>query len=106
MARQKPNKTLKPPHKQIEEQDKQSNTYPLTNITPQSATARKKTTDTIKQSENPQTKQFRTPIKAIFVNKDSISKHMDKLEREKEIKRQEEALYQNDDESLQPVEKF
>jgi hypothetical protein len=106
MARQKPNKTSKPPHKRIEEQDKQSNTDPLTNITPQSATARKKTTDTIEQSENPQTKQCRTPIQAIFVNNDSILKHMDKLEREKELKRQEEALYQNDDESLQTVDKF
>jgi hypothetical protein len=33
-------------------------------------------------------------------------KHMEKLEREKELKRQEEALYQNDDKSLQTVDKF
>jgi hypothetical protein len=88
MARQNPNKKSKPP-----QQDKQSNTDPFTNVTPRSATARKKTTDTIEQSENPQTKQFRTPIQAIFVNRDSIEKYMDKLEREKELKRQEEALY-------------
>jgi hypothetical protein len=31
---------------------------------------------------------------------------MDKLEREKELKRQEEALYQDDDESLRTVDKF
>jgi hypothetical protein len=90
MARQKPNKTSKPPNKRIEEQDKQPNTDPLTNTTPQSATARKKTTDTIEQSENPQTKPYRTPIQAIYVNKDSIMNHMDKLERKKELKRQEE----------------
>jgi hypothetical protein len=101
LARQKPNKTSKPP-----QQDKQSNTDPLTNITPQSATARKKTTDTIEQSENPQTKQFCTPIQAIFVNRDSIEKHMDKVEHEKELKRQEEALYQNDVESLRTMDKF
>jgi hypothetical protein len=106
MARQKPNKTSKPPNKRIEEQDKQPNTDPLTNITPQSATARKKTTDTIGQSENPQTKPYRTPIQAIYVNNDSILNHMDKLEREKELKRQEEALYQDDDESLRTVDKF
>jgi hypothetical protein len=100
MARQKPNKTSKPP-----QQDKQSNTDHLTNITPQSTTARKKTTDTIEQSENPQAKQFRTPIQAIFVNRDSIEKHMDKLEREKELKRQQEALYQNDNKSLRTMDK-
>jgi hypothetical protein len=61
MGRQKPNKTSKSTNKQIEEQDKQPNTYPLTNITPQSATARKKTTDTIEQSENPQTKPYHMP---------------------------------------------
>jgi hypothetical protein len=33
-------------------------------------------------------------------------KHMDKIEREKELKRQEEALYQDDDESLRTVDKF
>jgi hypothetical protein len=33
-------------------------------------------------------------------------KHIDKLEREKELKRQEEALYQDLDESLQTVDKF
>jgi hypothetical protein len=32
--------------------------------------------------------------------------HLDKLEREKELKRQEEALYQDDDESLRTVDKF
>jgi hypothetical protein len=106
VARQKPNKTSKPPHKQTEEQDKQPNTDPSTNITPQSATARKKTTGTIEQSENPQPKQFRTPIQAIYVNNDSILKHIDKLEREKELKRQEEALYQDNDESLRTVDKF
>jgi hypothetical protein len=106
MARQKPNKTSKPPHKQTEEQDKQPNTDPSTNITPQIATARKKITGTIEQSENPQTKPFRTPIQAIFVNNDSIMKHLDKLKREKELKRQEEALYQEDDESLRTVDKF
>jgi hypothetical protein len=87
MARQKPNKTSKTPHKQTEEQDKQHNTDPSTNITPQTATARKKTTGTIEQSNNPQTKPFRTPIQAMYVNNDSIMKHMEKLEREKELKR-------------------
>jgi hypothetical protein len=106
MARQKPNKTSKPPKKLIEEQDKQPNTDPLTNITPQYATAHKKTTDTMEQSENPQTKPYRTPIQAIYVNKESIMNHMDKLEPEKELKRQEEALYQDDDESLLTVDKF
>jgi hypothetical protein len=101
MGRQNPNKTSKPP-----QQDRRSNTDPLTNITPQSATARKKTTDTIEQSENPQTKQFRTPIQAIFVNRDSIEKHMDKLEREKELKRKEESLYQKDDAYLRTMDKF
>jgi hypothetical protein len=106
MARQKPNKTSKPPNKRIEEQDKQLNTDALTNITPQSATARKKTTDTIEQSENPQTKPYRTPIQAIYVNKESIMNHMDKLERKKELKKQEEFLYQDDEESLRTVNKF
>jgi hypothetical protein len=89
MARQKPNKTSKPPNKRIEEQeeqDKQPNTDPLTNITPQSATARKKTTDTIEQSENQHTKLYRTPIQDIYASKDSIMNHMDKLKRDKELK--------------------
>jgi hypothetical protein len=106
MARQKPNKTSKPPHKQTEEQDKQHNTDTSSNITPQTATARKKTTGPIEQSENPQTKLFRTPVQAIYVNNDSIMKHMEKLEREKELKRKEETLYQDDDESLRAVKKF
>jgi hypothetical protein len=106
MARQKPNTTSKPPHKQTEEQDKQPTTDPSTNITLQTATARKKTTGTIEQSENTQKKPFHTPIQAIYVNNDSIMKHMEKLEREKELKRQEEALYQDDDESLRTVDKF
>jgi hypothetical protein len=79
MGRQKPNKTSKSPNKQIEEQEKQPNTDPLTNITPQSATARKKTTDTMEQSENPQTKSYRTPIQDIYASKDSILNHMDKI---------------------------
>jgi hypothetical protein len=100
MARQKPTKTLKPPHKQTEEQDKQPNIDPSTYITPQSAKARKKTTGTIEQSENPQTKTFRTPTHAIFKNNDTLLRHLDNLERERELKRQEEAMYQDDDESL------
>jgi hypothetical protein len=32
--------------------------------------------------------------------------HFDKLKREEELKRQEEALYQDDEESLQTVDKF
>jgi hypothetical protein len=63
MARQKPNKTSKPQHERIEEQDKQHNTDPLTNITPQSATARKKTTDTIEQSKNPPKKPILPPYR-------------------------------------------
>jgi hypothetical protein len=106
MARQKPNKTSKPPHKQTEEQDKQPYTDPSTNITPQSAKARKKTTETIEQSENPKTKTFRTPTLDIFENNDTLLTHIDKLERERELKRQEKALYQDDDESLQTVDKF
>jgi hypothetical protein len=106
MARQKPNKISKPPHKQTEEQDKQPNTDPSTNITPQSAKARKKTTGTIEQSENPQTKTSCTPTQAIFVNNDPTLTHFDKLECEEELKRQEEALYQDDDESLRTVDKF
>jgi hypothetical protein len=106
MGGQKPNITLKSPNKRIEEQDKQPNTDPLTNITPPSATARKKKTDTIKQSENPQTKPYRTPIQEIYASKESILNHMDKIEHERELKRQEEALYQDDDESLRTVEKF
>jgi hypothetical protein len=106
MVRQKPNKTSKPPHKQTEEQDKQPNTDPSTKITPQSAKARKKTTGTIEQSENPQTKTLRTPTQAIFVNNDPTLTHFDKLEREEELKRQEESPYQDDDESLQTVDKF
>jgi hypothetical protein len=100
MSRQKPNKTSKPPHKQTEEQDKQPSTDPSTNITPQSAKARKKTTGNIEQSENPQTKTFRTPTQSIFVNNDPTLTHFDKLEREEELKRQEESLYKEDDESL------
>jgi hypothetical protein len=93
MGRQKPNKTSKSPNKRIEEQEKQPNTDTLTNITPQSAIARKKTTNTIGQSENPQTKPYRTPIQDIYASKESILNHMDKIERERELKRQEEALY-------------
>jgi hypothetical protein len=59
MGRQKPSKPSKLPNKQIEEQYKQPNNDPSTNIIPQSATARKKNTDTIEQSENPQTKPYR-----------------------------------------------
>jgi hypothetical protein len=92
MARQKPNKTSKSPNKRIGEQEKQPNTEPLTNISPQSATARKKTTDTIEQSENPQTKPYHTLIQDIYASKESILNHMDKIERERELKRQEEAL--------------
>jgi hypothetical protein len=104
MGRQKPNKTLKSPNKRIEEQDKQPNNDPSTNITPQSTTARKNTTDTIEQSENPQTKPYRTPIQDIYARKESILNHMDKINYERELKRQ--ALYQDDDESLRTVDKF
>jgi hypothetical protein len=61
MGRQKPNKTSKSPNKRIEEQDKQPNTDPLANITPQFATARKKTTDTIEQSEKSPQKTISHP---------------------------------------------
>jgi hypothetical protein len=69
MGRQKPKKTSKSPNKRIEEQDKQPINDPSTNITPQSTTARKSTTDIIKQSENPQTKPYRTPIQDIYASK-------------------------------------
>jgi hypothetical protein len=95
---------LKSPNKRTEEQDKQTNTDPLTNITPQSATARKNTTYTIEQSENLQTKPYRTPIQEIYASKESIQNHMDKIERERELKGQ--SLYQDDDESLRTVDKF
>jgi hypothetical protein len=85
---------------------KQPNTDPSTNIAPQSVKARKKTTGTIKQSKNPQTKTFRTSTHAIFVNNDPTLTHFDKLEREDELKRQEESLHQDDDESLRAVDKF
>jgi hypothetical protein len=104
MGRKKPNKPSKSPNKQIEEQDKQANNDLSTNITPQSATARKNTTDTIEKSENPQTKPYRTLIQDIYASKESILNHMDKLNRERKLKGQ--ALYQDDDESLQTMDKF
>jgi flagellar biosynthesis/type III secretory pathway chaperone len=60
----------------------------------------------VDSSENPQTKPYRTPIQEIYASKESILNHMDKIERERELKRQEEALYQDDDESLRTVDKF
>jgi hypothetical protein len=63
MARQKPNKTSRPPHKQTEEQNKQPNTDPSTSITPQSATARKKTTGTIEQSKILKQNNFAPPYR-------------------------------------------
>jgi hypothetical protein len=106
MGRQKPNKPSKSPNKRIEEQDKQPNNDPSTNITSQSTTARKNTTDTIEQSENPQTKPYRThtPIQDIYANNESMLHHMDKIDRERKLKGQ--ALYQDDDESLRTVDKF
>jgi hypothetical protein len=106
MGRQNPNKPSKSPNKRIEEQDKQPNNDPSTNITPQSATARKNTTDTIEQSENPQTKPYRThtPIQDIYASNESMLNHMDKLDRERKLKGK--ALYQDDDESLQTMDKF
>jgi hypothetical protein len=104
MGRENPNKTLKSPNKRIEEQDKQPNNDPSTNITPQSATARKNTTDTIEQSENPQTKPYRTPIQDIYESKESILNHMYKINRERKLKGQ--ALYQDDDKLLRTMDKF
>jgi hypothetical protein len=106
MGRQKPNKPSKPQNKLIEEQDKQPNNDPSTNIIPQSATARKNTTDTIEQSENPQTKPYRahTPIQDIYARNESMLHHMDKIDRERKLKGQ--ALYQDDDESLRTMDKF
>jgi hypothetical protein len=106
MGRQTPpNKPSKSPNKRIEEQDKQPNNDPSTNITPQPATARKNTTDTIKQSENPQTKPYRahTPIQDIYASNESMLHHMDKIDRERKLKGQ--ALYLDDDESLRTMEK-
>jgi hypothetical protein len=106
MGRQKPNKPSKSPNKRIEEQDKQPNNDPSTNITPQYATSRKNTTDTIKQSENLQTKPYRahTPIQDIYTSNESMLHHMDKIDRERKLKGQ--ALYQDDDESLRKMDKF
>jgi hypothetical protein len=84
MGRQKPNKPSKSPKEKIEEQDKQD---PSTNITPQPATARKNKTET-EQSENPQTKPYRThtPIQDIYANDASMLHHMDKLDRDRKLK--------------------
>jgi hypothetical protein len=106
MGIQSPNKPLKSLNKRIEEQDKQPKNDPTTNITPQPATARKNTTDTFEQSENPQTKPYRahTPIQDIYAKDASMLHHMDKLDRERKLKGQ--ALYRDEDESIRTMDKF
>jgi hypothetical protein len=94
MGNTKPNKPSKSPNKRIEEEDTQD---PSINVTPQPATARKDTTET-EQSENPQTKSYRTntQIKDIYKKDASMTKHMDKLERARKLKGLQ-ALYRDDD---------
>jgi hypothetical protein len=58
MARQKPNKTSKPP-----QQDTQSNTDPLTNITPQSATAPRKQQTPSNNRKIPKQNNFAPPYR-------------------------------------------
>jgi hypothetical protein len=102
MGRTKPNKPSKSPNKRIEEQDEQD---PSINVTPQTAPARKNTTET-EQSENPQTKSYRanTQIQDICKNDASMINHMDKMDREIKLRGQH-ALYR-DDYSLQTMDKI
>jgi hypothetical protein len=78
MARSKPNKTFKSPHKQqIEEQNKQDKTDTTTNFTPHATKTSKRTTGTEERSETSnitQKKYIRNPEIIPYYEGDSLDR--------------------------------
>jgi hypothetical protein len=77
MARSKPNKPFKSPHKhQIEEQNKQEKTDTTTNVTPHATKTSKRTTGTDERSEKrniTQKKYIRNPENIPYYKGDSLN---------------------------------
>jgi hypothetical protein len=85
MARSKPNKPLKSPHKQqIEEQKK---TYIISSVTPHTTKTSKRKTGTEEQSEKrdiTQRKCIRNPENIPYYDADSINRRINRNDRDKE----------------------
>jgi hypothetical protein len=88
MARSKPNKTFKSPHKQqIEEQNKQDKTDTTTNITPHTTKTNKKATGTDERSEKDnvtQKKYIRNPEHVPYYEGDSLYQQINRNDRNKQ----------------------
>jgi hypothetical protein len=88
MARSKPNKTFKSPHKQqIEEQKKQDKTDTTTNITPRATKTNKKVTGTDERSKKDnvtQKKYIRNPENIPYYEGDSLYRRINRNDRNKQ----------------------
>jgi hypothetical protein len=104
MARLKPNKTFKSPHKQqIEEQNK---TYTTTNITPHATKTNKRTTGTDERSEKvniTQKKYIRNPENIPYFEGVSLYRQINRNDRNKEhFEEAGDIVNSSDDGFMQP----
>jgi hypothetical protein len=88
MARSKPNKTFKSPHKQqIKKQNKQDKTDTTTNITPHATKTNKRTTGTDERSEKrnvTQKKYIENPENIPYYEGDSLDRRFNRSDHNKE----------------------
>jgi hypothetical protein len=88
MARSKPNKSLKSPHKQqIEELNNQDKTDTTPNITPQTTKTNKKATGTKERSKKrniTQKKYIRNPENIPYYEGDEIARRINQSDRNKQ----------------------
>jgi hypothetical protein len=107
MARPKPNKTFKSPHKQqIEEQNKQDKTDTTTNITPHATKTNKKATGTDEGSEKynvTQNKYIRHPENIPYYEGDSLYGRINRNDRNKQqFDKAGDIVNSSDDNFMQP----
>jgi hypothetical protein len=107
MARSKPNKPLKSPHKQqIEEQNKQNKTYTTPSVTPHTTKTIKRKTGTEERSEKrdiTQRKYIQNPENIPYYEGDSIHRRINRNDRNKEqFDESGDIAISSDDDFMQP----
>jgi hypothetical protein len=107
MARSKPNKTFKSPHKEkIEEQNKQDKTDTTTNITPHATKKNKRTTGTDERSEKrnvTQKKYIRNPKNIPYYEGDALDRRININNRNKDkFDEAGDVVNSSDDSFMQP----
>jgi hypothetical protein len=107
MARSKPNKSFKSPHKQqMEEQNKQDKTDTTTNITPHTLKTNKRATGTDERSKKrniTQKKYIRNPENIPYYEGDALNRRINQNNRnEQQLNEEGDIVNSSDEDFIQP----